>query len=129
VNNLPTGGVPIYVRLSTRFTTGGWASNSYTYTAAPGNIAAVVQTPAPNSTLAGTSVTFTWNTGTGAAEYWLEVGTTPGGAQRYNASTGTTTSATVNNLPTGGVPIYVRLSTRFTTGGWASNSYTYTSTP
>jgi cytochrome c peroxidase len=118
--------VPVHVRLSTRFAS-GWQNNSYTFSAAPGNVKAHITSPPPGSTLTGEPVTFVWTTGNNALQYWLEVGTTPGGAQLYNASPGTAVSAEVAGIPAG-VPIYVRLSTRFDLG-WSYTDYIYSPTP
>ena len=76
VNNLPVTGVPIYVRLWTQLPT-GWFFTDYTYTAL--NAKAAITSPAPGSTLTGTSATFNWSAGTGALSYSLWVGTTAGG--------------------------------------------------
>ena len=38
----------------------------------------VITTPAPGSTLSGSSVTFSWTAGTGATAYWLDVGIAAG---------------------------------------------------
>jgi hypothetical protein len=129
VTGIPTNGQPVYARLSTRFPS-GWQNTDYQYTAAqaPQEVQPTITSPAPGGTLAGTSQTFSWGGGAGALQYWLEVGTTPGGANLFNASTGTATSASVSSLPTGGVPIYVRLSTRFASG-WQNTDYTFTSAP
>jgi len=119
--------LPVYARLSTRFAT-GWHHRDFTFSAAPGNANADITAPAPGSILPAGTATFAWSAGSGALEYWLEVGTTPGGAQFLNASTGTSRSAVVEGLPGGDTPIYVRLSTRFAVG-WSHNDYIYTPTP
>ncbi len=97
---VPLNGQTIYVRLWSLIA-GSWQFNDYTYTAGTGQIASLT-TPAPKSLLPGSSVTFDWTAGTGATQYWLYVGTNIGGAQYYNASTGTNLSAAVNGLPTDG---------------------------
>jgi hypothetical protein len=56
------------------------------------------------------------------------VGTTPGGLNVYNLSQGLNLSATVSSLPINGVPVYVRLYTRFGTT-WVSTDYTFTAAP
>ena len=89
---------------------------------------AAMVAPAPGSTLAGTTVTFNWGTGTNVSQYWLEVGTGSAGATNiYSASTGTNQSAIVSGLPNNGVPVYVRLWSLIS-GGWEYNDYTYTAT-
>ena len=123
VSGIPTAGQTIYVKLWSLIS-GVWQSNSYTYTAANGLSAAVMQTPAPGSTLAGASVTFTWNA-SGASAYWLDVGTTVGQGNIFGANVGTATSRTVTGIPTGGQTIYVKLWSLIN-GVWQSNSYVYT---
>jgi uncharacterized protein (DUF486 family) len=113
---LPAGGGTLYVRLYTRFLTTGWQSTDYTFTAMAGAKAALTS-PTPGSTL-GTTATFTWSAGVGAAEYWLTVGTGVGGQDVYSASQGQNLTGTVPMLPAGGGPLYVRLYTRFLTTGW-----------
>jgi hypothetical protein len=81
--------------------------------------------PVPGSTLSGASVTFNWNGGTGVSQYWLYVGTTAGGNEVYGQSTGTNKSVTVNNIPTDGCTIYVRLWSMLSIG-WQYNDYSYT---
>jgi hypothetical protein len=59
-------------------------------------------------------------------EYWLDIGTTPGGSNLLHQSQGTNLAGTVSELPTSGQPVYVRLWSRFT-GVWQQfNDYTYT---
>src|SRR2546429_7188849 len=80
--------------------------------------------PTPGSTLAGATVSFGWSAGTGATEYWLEVGTTGvGSTNLYSQSQGLNLSGTVNGLPTNGSTVYVRLWTRL--GAWWLIDYTY----
>jgi hypothetical protein len=122
VTGLPTSG-PIYVRLwSLAFS--GWQFRDYTYT---GGVAtpAVLTTPLPGTMLSGSSEVFGWNSGHGASQYWLYVGTTGAGSVNvYDASAGTNLSATVTGIPTTGT-IYVRLWTLLPTG-WVWSDYTYT---
>ena len=124
VTGLPTDGRTLYVRLWTLQGT-TWSSNDYSYTAAT-SVAqkAVMTSPAPGSTLAGSSQTFVW-TNVGAAQYYLYVGTTSGGKDLYAQSQGTNTSVTVSGLPTDGRTLYVRLWTLQGTT-WSSNDYSYT---
>jgi hypothetical protein len=125
VSGLPTNGSTVYVRLWSRINA-VWQFNDYTYTATSG-VKAQITRPAPGSTLASSTVTFVWNTGTEVSEYWLEVGTTPGGNQIYNQSQGTNLSVTVSGLPTNGSTVYVRLWSRIN-GAWQFNDYTYVAT-
>jgi hypothetical protein len=81
--------------------------------------------PPAGSTLPGASATFIWNTGTGATQYWLFVGTTGIGSTNILAENqGTNTSKTVTGLPTNGSTVYVRLWTLMSVG-WEYNDYTY----
>jgi hypothetical protein len=130
VSGLPTTGQPVYVRLWSRFT-GVWQQfTDYAYTAfgatcTPASTA-VLQTPAPGSTLAGATVIFTWSKGCEVAEYWLDVGTAPGGSDLLHQSQGTSLSGTVSGLPTTGQTVYVRLWSRFTEVWQQFNDYAYT---
>ena len=120
VNGLPTDGRVLYVRLYS-LVSGVWLFNDYTYTSGPGLTA-----PVPQSTLAGASATFNWSAGTGVTQYWLTVsGTSLGGTDLYNQSTGTARSASVSGLPTDGRTIYVRL-WYLVGGSWLYSDYLYT---
>jgi serine protease len=121
VPGLPSSGT-IYVRLWSH-RGGAWQFNDYTYTGGGANSAAMTS-PSPNSTLPGTSVTFNWTAGTGVGQYWLEIGTTPGGTNIFTASNGTATSRTVTGLPTTGT-LFVRLWSH-QGGAWRYNDYVYT---
>ncbi len=126
VYGLPTNGITIYVTLYSLIG-GQWLSNSYTFTAfnATGGLA-VMQTPAPGSTLSGNAVTFTWSADTGATAYWLDVGNLAGGNQYYQSGNlGTVLSTTVSTLPTNGSTVYVTLYS-LVSGQWLSNAYQYT---
>ena len=98
VTGLPTNGSLVWLRLWS-LVGGSWGSTDYTYTAYTLPIGRL-QSPSDGAFLTGTSKTFSWTAGTGIAEYWLQVGTSKGGAAIFNASTGTSLSTVVNNLPT-----------------------------
>src|SRR5437870_4635780 len=86
---------------------------------------ATLTSPSPGAGLAGATVSFGWSAGTGATEYWLEVGTTGvGSTNLYSQSQGLSLSGTVNGLPIDGSTVYVRLWTRLS-GTWQLNDYTY----
>jgi hypothetical protein len=110
----------------------GWSTRigSFRFPSCTALGTAVMTTPAPGSTLSGTSVTFNWTTGTSVTEYWLDVGTGAAGATNIRSvSTGTATSLLVNGLPNNGATVYVRLWSRIG-ATWQFNDYTYTaSTP
>ena len=111
-SSLPTNGETIYARVYTRYN-GVLVYNDYTYTAwmqPP-----VMTSPAPGSTLAGTSQTFTWTpAGSGNQGYWLFLGTTGAGSKDlYDSGQQFSTSATFSSLPTNGETIYARVYTRY----------------
>jgi Bacterial Ig-like domain (group 3) len=88
--------------------------------------AASLSTPAPGSTLPGSSVTFSWAGGVKVSEYALMLGTTGVGSSNLFSVSGTTeTSQAVTGLPANGVTIYARLSSMIN-GAWQSSDYTYT---
>ncbi|HWG21331.1 MAG TPA: hypothetical protein VG225_12445, partial [Terracidiphilus sp.] len=93
------------------------------------NQAAALISPAPGSTLTGTSATFSWTAGVGVKMYELRLGTTgPGSSDVYNVSGTTTTALTsplITNIPAYGVTLYARLYS-WINGGWQHNDYTYT---
>ena len=121
VNGLPTNGETIYARLYT-IVDGVTVSNDYTYTAA--SIAKLLS-PAPSSTLTGTSVTFTWSAGTAVSQYDLHLSAVaPGGYDLYFSGYRAGTSASATGLPTNGETIYARLYT-ILNGVTLYNDYTY----
>jgi serine protease len=121
VSGLPADGRTLYVRLWS-LTSTGWQYHDYTYTAAHlGNISS----PAPGSTLTGSTVTFSWTTGSGVSQYYLYIGNSLGGSDIYAASQGVATSVIVSGLPMDGRRLYVRLWS-LTSAGWQYCDYTYT---
>jgi FG-GAP repeat len=126
VSGIPTDGSTVYVRLWT-LANNAWQSNSYVFKASGGALGTIT-TPAPSSTLTGTSVTFTWSAAIGATSYWLDVGTTAGGSNLFGQNVGNVTSQTVTGLPTGGGTIYVRLWTLLN-GTWQLNDSTFKAAP
>jgi len=124
VNGLPCDGRTLYVQLWTHFN-GNWQTPArYTYTACNAGLAQV-NSPAPGSTLTGSTVTFSWTAAAGAAAYWLDVGTALGQGNIYGANVGTALSHTVSGIPVNGVPIYVQLWSQIG-GTWYPERYTYT---
>ena len=114
VSNLPADGATIYVRLYTDYN-GTHVYQDYQYKAA---LAATLVSPGQGSTLTGSSQVFTWSAATGIFNgYFLHVGSTGVGSDNLLNSaelSTSTTSATVNNLPTtGGGTIYVRVFTDY----------------
>ena len=125
VSGIPTDGRIIYVRLWSLLSS-GWQFNDYTYTAySSSGTPAVLTTPTPGSTFAGSSVNFAWTAGSGVSQYFLYVGSVLGGNDIYGQSQGTSLSTTVSGIPTDGRIIYVRLWSLLSSG-WQFNDYTYT---
>jgi hypothetical protein len=73
------------------------------------NFGAQITSPAPGITLSGTLANFEWNAVTGATEYQLTVGTTPGAGNIFSGPV-TGTSQAVHYIPCTGGTIYVDLS-------------------
>jgi hypothetical protein len=123
VAGLPTNGGTVYLRLWTEFG-GSWEFNDYTYIAAGPSTPAVMLTPPPGSGLSGPSVTFTWSGATGAAAYWLDIGSSAGGWDLFSQSEGLATGQSVSGLPSDGRALYIRLWT-LTGNQWLYSDYTY----
>ena len=126
VNNLPTDGSAVYVTLWS-YLNGSWTYNEYQYTAfSNSSLIATMQSPAPNSTLSGSSQLFTWNAGTQSTAYWIDAGSTQGGNQYFQSGNlGSQLSDTVTGLPTDGSTVYITLWSLLN-GNWVYNEYTYT---
>jgi hypothetical protein len=98
----------------------------YTYTEAGTPALAALTTPTPSSVLSGSGATFQWTSGSGPTQFELWLGTTgPGSYNVYNTQNVTSTSVTVNTLPTNGVLLYARLWSLIN-GAWQAVDYTYT---
>jgi hypothetical protein len=124
VSGLPTNGVTLFVRLWSLMN-GTWQSIDYLYTESGTLAPAALTSPAPGSTLTGSSVTFTWTGGSGPAAYQLWLGTTRVGSQNlYDSGATTATSETVT-VPANGVTVFARLWSEID-GSWRSADYIYT---
>lgn len=99
-------------------TTGGTGTGTGTGSG-PGQ----VTSPPPGSTLTASTVQVQWTGGTGITDYWLYVGSTPGGNDLLSQGT-TGLSLTVSGLPADGRTIYLTLFSN--SGSWTSRGYTYT---
>jgi len=121
VPSLPANGAHVYATLLS-FSVMGWQSSYINYV--EGQMATMAS-PAPGSTMTGSSVTFNWNDGTGPTNYELWVGTTVGAHDVFNSGPSTNDFVTASNLPTTGVTVYVRLLSKIS-GAWQSIDYTYT---
>jgi hypothetical protein len=128
VNNIPSGeALPLFVRLYSWTNAGGWQVNISNFTT---SYATSLTSPTAGTTLAGTTQTFTW-TDTGASQYFLDIGSGFYGHGDYFKSgnlTGPINSIQVTGLPTGSVPLYVRLYT-WGANGWNTYEALYTSAP
>jgi hypothetical protein len=124
VTGLPINGETIYARLFTD-NGGTWLHTDYTYTSVTEQ-QAVLTAPTPSSTLAVSSVTFSWASAPNATGYILALGSSGAGSTNlyYSGST-TATSVNVTGLPINGEPIYARLFTQLN-GTWVHTDYTYT---
>jgi hypothetical protein len=110
INGLPTDGRTLYVRLWSLID-GVYYSTDSTYTAAAAAAPARITSPANGTALAGFSQVFQWNAAPRATLYQVWVGNTPGAYDigYYPASGTTSTSTTIDGLPTDGRTLYVRL--------------------
>ncbi len=88
-------------------------------------VAAEITAPPPGSTLAGTTVTFTWTSGRRITGYYLRVGTAVNGRDIYDQNQGAALSRSVSGLPTDGRTLYVRLFSHADDGDWYVHDYTY----
>jgi len=89
-------------------------------------VSPAIITPAPSSTLTGSTVTFTWSPGTGTTGYALYVGTTGVGSSNIlKGAQIASLSTVVSGLPTAGGTVYVRLMW-YGGGFWKQTDYTYT---
>jgi len=125
VNDIPTNGGEIFATLFS-YIDGAWKPVGFTFVEAGTPAPAATTSPAPGSTLTGSSATFNWSAGTGVTAYWLYLGSTgPGSANLYSSGSTSSTSLTVNGLPTNGVTIYATLFSEID-GAWKPVSYSYT---
>ncbi len=118
VTGIPCDGRPVWARLWTRNATGYLQPIDYTYTAATSCTAdprATFLQPAANSTLTAASQVFSWTAGTGALDYWLDVGTSIG-IGNIAAGVVRATQIEVFGLPCNGQQLFARLWTRTNAG-------------
>ena len=121
-NAVPSTGGTVYVRMWTRFGAADWQYVDYTYTAP--NLSAVLSSPADGSTLSDETETLSWNSISGATEYVVYIGNTPGALDLGYYAVGTNLSANATGLPVDGRTLYVRLYTY--TNTWRWQDYTFT---
>ncbi len=88
-------------------------------------VAAEIQTPAPNSTLGTTNVTFTWNAAVGASQYELFLGSNgEGSTNLYQSGRTAATTVQVASLPADGSPVSAFLCSELG-GAWQCSFTTY----
>jgi sugar lactone lactonase YvrE len=126
VNSLPSDGSTVYATWW-YFVGGSWSYIEYQYNAFGTNPQkGVITSPAPTSTLTGSSVAFTWTAGAGATGYWIDAGSSAGGNQYFQSGNlGNVLTTTVPGLPVNGSTVYVTLYS-LVNGQWLNNQYTYT---
>jgi hypothetical protein len=123
VSNIPFNGAKLYVRLNYLLNS-IWSSIDYTLTEfKPPSL----NTPAPGSTLTGSSATFSWDPGAGATRFELLVGTGPGRGDIYRGDPTTATSIPVSNIPAQGRKIFAQL--YYLSGKWHWILYRFTEAP
>jgi len=126
-SSLPSDARVIYARLYT-WGNGSWQISDTSYHVA---LAAAINSHTNGQTLAGTAVTFSWPASAGAGGYYLDAGSTFNGHGDYFKSgliSSATNSVNVTGLPTGSVPVYVRLYT-WIGNAWQLSDTLYTSAP
>ena len=90
-----------------------------------GASSSAITSPAPGSTLSGSSVTFTWSPATGASHYILYLGTTGANSRNvFSSGSLAATSVTVSGLPQNGLTIYARLYWQVE-NAWKDADYTF----
>jgi hypothetical protein len=124
VGGLPLNGSRIYARLWS-LRAGQWSYTDYTFTSAT-IVAAGMLSPTPGTTLPEPTNTFSWTAGVNVSQIWLDIGTTPGGAEIYGATQGTSLSREISGFSFTLSPIYARLWS-LTAAGWFFTDYHYTS--
>ncbi|MGA8428573.1 MAG: protease pro-enzyme activation domain-containing protein [Candidatus Sulfotelmatobacter sp.] len=126
VTSLPTNGTAVWARWY-YLVSGTWQFIDYSYTAFGGSSGTgMITSPAPNSNLTGSTVTFSWSAGSSATAYWLDAGSSAGAHDYYSSGNlGTALTTTVSGLPTNGSTVYVTLYS-LVSGTWVGNPYTYT---
>jgi len=128
VSGVPASGT-VYVRLYSNLGTAtavNWQYNDYTYQVSSGSAAAAMTSPQPGSQLSS-ATTFSWTTGKGVSQYFLQVGSTGTGSFNIFSMPLNGTSQLVSGIPTSGA-VYVRLWSNLGTAtavNWNFVDYTY----
>jgi len=125
VTGIPANGAKLYATLW-YYLNGEWQYTDAIYTEAGTTTPPALITPAPGSTLAGSTVTFGWNPGAGPTRFLLRLGTTgPGSGNVSSGAATTATSVQVAPLPTNGAKLYATL-WYYLDGKWQYVNATYT---
>ena len=124
VKGIPTTGATLYVRLYSQ-ANGAWQYLDYTYTEESPAAPAAITSPAPGSTLTGSSVSFSWTAGSDVTQYVLHVGTTGVNSSNIFGGAVTGDSKNITGIPATGGTLYVRLYSFFA-GSYQYADYTYT---
>lgn len=119
ISVLPTDASTLYVRLW--YYNNSWLYVDSSYTADNSGGVPSLTSPAPGSTLSGSSVNFSWNAnGTNVSEWWLYAGSSVGSSSYLNSgSLGGATSHQITALPVDGSTVHIRL--------WYKNAGTWKS--
>ena len=124
VTGIPANGVTLNAQLVYK-QNGVWKTLNYTYIESGTPTPPALTTPAPGTTLGGSSVTFDWTAGAGTTEYALKLGTTGAGSSNvYNGAATTALSASVTGIPANGVTLNAQLVYK-QNGVWKTLNYTY----
>ena len=102
-NGLPQNGSTVYA--TWWYEVGGsWSNIQFTYNSyGSGSTVGVITSPAPSSTLTGSSVAFSWSAGSASTAYEIDAGSTPGGNNYFQSGNlGNVLTKTVTGLPTNG---------------------------
>lgn len=130
VPRLPDNGAPLHVRLWSRMLD-TWFYRDYVFTSDLA-VAARLLTPTVGTRVNQSSVSFSWNTGSGATDYMLGVATRPEllaaepWADLYFYTGKATAVTTPRVLPLDGRSIHVRLWSKLN-GNWLSADYAFAS--
>jgi N-acetylneuraminic acid mutarotase len=109
VSGIPTNGAYLYATLW-YYLNGEWQQADARYTEAGTPTPPALTTPAPGSTLPGSTVTFGWSPGGGPTRFVLRLGTTfKGSSDVYSGPSTTGTSVQLTTIPTNGATLYARL--------------------
>jgi hypothetical protein len=125
VSGIPTDGRTVYVRLW--YDSGGWKYVDVQYKAATITATPKITSPVPGTTLAGSSVTFSWEySGSSVTYFWMYVGSSLAAYDIHSSGqmSAGTRSRTVSGIPTDGRQVYVRL--WYYIGGWQYVDVQYT---